>query len=99
KDIEKAKSLMSFIENKDLILNMLANTSSNEDVNIIIGNENIYSPIKDISIITSSYKTGDKIFGRVGLIGPMRMDYGNLINILKTFSKDINKAMNFLLDD
>lgn len=99
KDIEKAKSLMSFIENKDLILNMLANTSSNEDVNIVIGNENIYSPIKDISIITTNYKTGDKIFGRVGLIGPMRMDYENLINTLKRFSKDINEAMNFLFDD
>lgn len=99
KDIEKAKSLMSFIENKDLILNMLANTSSNEDVNIIIGSENIYSPIKDISIITTNYRTGDKIFGRVGLIGPMRMDYENLINTLKMFSKDINEAMNFLVDD
>lgn len=99
KDIEKAKSLMSFIENKDLILNMLANTSTSEDVDIIIGNENIYSPIKDISIITTTYKTGDKIFGRVGLIGPMRMDYVNLINTLKVFSKDINQAINFLLDD
>lgn len=99
KDVEKAKSLMAFIENKDLILNMLANTSTNEDLDIIIGNENIYSPIKDISIITTTYKTGDKIFGRVGLIGPMRMDYVNLINTLKVFSKDINRAINFLLDD
>ena len=99
KDVEKAKSLMSFIEDKDLILNMLADTSSKEDLNIIIGNENIYSPIKDISIITTSYKTGDKIFGRVGLIGPMRMDYENLIITLKMFSNNINEAMNFLLDD
>lgn len=99
KDIEKAKSLMSFIEDKDLILNMLADTSQNEDINIIIGNENIYCPVKDISIITTSYKTGDKIFGRVGLIGPMRMDYSNLISTLKMFSKDINEAMNFLLND
>nr|WP_300002164.1 heat-inducible transcriptional repressor HrcA [Tissierella sp.] len=99
RDVEKAKSLMSFIEDKDLILNMLANTSLNEGVDIIIGNENIYSPIKDISIITTTYKTGDKIFGRVGLIGPMRMDYVNLINTLKVFSKDINQAINFLLDE
>lgn len=99
KDIEKAKSLMAFIENKDLILDMLAGTSSKEDINIVIGNENIYSPIKDISIITTTYKTGDKVFGRVGLIGPMRMDYWNLINTLKMFSNDINEVMNFLLDD
>ncbi len=99
KDVEKAKSLMAFIENKDLILDMLANTSSDDDVNIMIGNENIYSPIKDISIITTNYKTGDKVFGRVGLIGPMRMDYENLIRTLKAFSKNINEAMNFLLND
>lgn len=99
KDVEKAKSLMAFIENKDLILNMLADTSSKEDINIIIGNENIYSPIKDISIITTTYKTGDKIFGKVGLIGPMRMDYCNLISTLKMFSNDINEVMNFLLED
>lgn len=99
KDVEKAKSLMAFIENKELLINMLSNTSSKEDINIVIGNENIYSPIKDISIITTTYKTGEKIFGRVGLIGPMRMDYENLISTLKIFAKDINKAMDFLMDD
>lgn len=99
KDIEKAKSLMAFIEDKELLINMMSNTSSKEDINILIGNENIYSPIKDISIITTTYKTGEKTFGRVGLIGPMRMDYENLINTLKMFSQDINKAMDFLLDD
>lgn len=99
KDVEKARSLMSFIEDKELILNMLSESNSKEGINIIIGNENIYSPVKDISVITTSYKTSDEIFGRIGLIGPMRMDYINLIATLKKFSKDINKAMNILLDD
>jgi len=97
KDIEKAKEFMSFVENKDIILDMLSETSSSKDIDIIIGNENIYTPIKDLSIITATYQIGGKTIGKVGLIGPTRMDYINLINTIKAFSTNITEMLNLLM--
>lgn len=97
KDIEKAKEFISFVENKELILDILSKTSSSQDIDIIIGNENIYAPIKDVSIITATYKIGGKTIGKVGLVGPTRMDYSNLINIIQVFSTNITEILNLLM--
>ncbi|MDR7870190.1 MAG: heat-inducible transcriptional repressor HrcA [Tissierellaceae bacterium] len=93
KDIEKAKSFVSFVEDKDLVLNILQNTSKTQDIDIIIGQENIFSPIKDISIMTATYTIGGRTIGKVGLIGPTRMDYSNLINTLKVFSSHVSNIL------
>lgn len=89
KDIEKAKSFISFVEDKNLILDILLD-NPNQGVDIIIGSENLYAPIKDISIITASYTLGGKLIGKIGLIGPTRMDYLNLIDTVNVFSKHIS---------
>lgn len=96
KDIEKAKSFISFVEDKNLILNILLENSS-QGVDIIIGSENIYAPIKDISIITASYALGGRLIGKIGLIGPTRMDYFNLIDTLKVFSTHITYNLEEIL--
>lgn len=96
KDIDKAKSIISFIEDKDLVLDMLLNNSSTEDIGIIIGHENIYTQIKDCSIITATYTIGGKTIGKIGVIGPTRMDYFKLINTLKLFSTNITEIIEML---
>jgi len=96
KDIEKVKSFISFVEDKNLILDILSSSPATDDINIIIGNENIYAPIKDISIITATYTMEGKIIGKIGLMGPTRMDYLNLIDTLKLFSTNITELLNLL---
>lgn len=92
KDIDKARSIISFIENKDLLINMLMNDIE-EGITIYIGDENNYSEIKDSSIITATYLIGGNIIGKIGLIGPTRMDYVNLINTLELFSNNITEII------
>ncbi|MBC8590780.1 heat-inducible transcriptional repressor HrcA [Wansuia hejianensis] len=97
RDVEKVKEFISFVEDKDLILDILLNNSSSEDIDILIGSENKYAPIKDISMITATYKIGNKTISKVGLVGPTRMDYLNLIDTLKIFSANITDMLNMLM--
>jgi heat-inducible transcriptional repressor len=96
KDIDKAKSIISFIEDKDLVLDMLLNNPFTENINIKIGHENIYTQIKDCSIVTATYTIGGKTIGKIGVIGPTRMDYYKLINTLKLFSSNITEIIEML---
>lgn len=93
KDVEKAKSFISFVEDKNLLLNIMQNTSMSQGIDIIIGQENIYSPLKDISIITATYNVGGRTIGKVGLLGPTRMDYFSLIKTLRIFSSHISNVL------
>ena len=93
RDTEKAKSFVSLMEDKDLLISILLNTPMSQNINIIIGQENSISPIKDLSIITATYSLEDKKIGKVGLIGPTRMDYHNLIKVLRVFSSQVSNLL------
>ncbi|MBU5438334.1 heat-inducible transcriptional repressor HrcA [Tissierella sp. MSJ-40] len=97
KDLDKAKSFISFIEDKDLVLDILMNNSLSQDIEITIGNENLYEPIKDCSLITATYRLEGKTIGRIGVIGPTRMDYYRAINTLKLFSANLTEIMDMLI--
>lgn len=97
KDLEKAKSFISFIEDKDSVVDLLLNNSLTQDIEITIGSENIYQPIKDCSLITTTYRVGDKTIGKIGIIGPTRMDYYKLVNILQLFSVNITEIIDMLI--
>lgn len=97
KDLEKAKTFISFIEDKDTIIELLLKNPLTQDIEISIGSENIYDPIKDCSLITANYRLGDRVIGRIGVIGPTRMDYYNVIKNLYMVSLNISEIIDMLL--
>jgi len=94
KDIEKVRTIISFIEDKNDLIHMLVEDSLPGDIEIRIGNENFYAPIKDCSIITATYKLDGETIGKIGILGPTRMDYINLSRTLKIFSENISEIIN-----
>ena len=75
---------------------MLNNTNGDE-IEITIGNENTYDPIKECSLITTTYKLGGVTIGKIGVIGPTRMNYPMVINTLKLFSANLTEILEMLL--
>lgn len=96
KDLDKAKSFIAFMEDKDLLVEVL-NESQPNGIEITIGDENIYDPLKECSLITTTYKLGNITIGRIGVIGPTRMDYFKVINTMKLFSQNLNEILEMLL--
>ncbi|MBU5455489.1 heat-inducible transcriptional repressor HrcA [Caproiciproducens sp. MSJ-32] len=97
KDLDKAKSFISFIEDKELLADILLNSTNEDEIEITIGNENIYDPIKECSLITTTYKLGGVTIGKIGVIGPTRMNYPMVINTLKLFSVNLTEVLELLL--
>ena len=97
KDLDKAKSFISFIEDKELLANILLSNTNGNEIEITIGKENIYDPIKECSLITTTYKLGDVTIGKIGVIGPTRMDYPRVINALKLFSANLTEILEMLV--
>lgn len=92
-DLEKAKNFMKFMEDKDAVVEVLSNNLLSNDIEIFIGNENIYTPIKECSLLTATYKMGDTTLGKIGVIGPTRMNYFRVISALQLFSENITEIL------
>ena len=70
-------------------LNNHFDTSSDYD---LIGRENKDKMFKDCAILTSKFQT-NAMSGRIGIIGPKRLNYINVKNILNTFKKVVQDAI------
>ncbi|WP_242945535.1 heat-inducible transcriptional repressor HrcA [Caloranaerobacter azorensis] len=95
-DIARAKSFISFIENKESVVDMLLK-SGFHDIEIIIGRENCYEEVSNCSLITATYSLNGKTIGKIGVIGPTRMDYSKVVSVVKSIAFDLNEILNYFI--
>ena len=96
-EIQKAKSLFQTLEEKDVLVTMLEESKGN-DIQILIGSENTVQGMKDCSVITATYKMGDNTRGTIGIVGPTRMDYSQVISVLNGMVQNIEGVLRNLSD-
>lgn len=90
RDSEKAKEFIDFIEDTSTIKTILAK-DLDKDLSINIGEENSDENLNDLTIISSSYGLFGN-YGRLGIIGPTRMDYDNVVHTLLSITRSLKNA-------
>ena len=80
-DVDKAKSLLSVLETREKVIDLLSNHGEME-FSVRIGPETGLEEMKDCSIVTASYRMSDGRVNTIGLIGPTRMQYGRVLSVL-----------------
>lgn len=91
-DISKAKVLFQMLEEKN-ILDSIIDNQAIDKIQITIGNENNITEIKECSIVKTTYTIGDKQIGTIGILGPKRMDYSEVVSMLAYISKNIDDVL------
>lgn len=97
-DVVKAREFISFVEDKDSLAKLFQYTGAN-DLDISIGRENEYEQLQDCSLITATYKLNGKLIGKIGVIGPTRMDYTKVISTVKSISDAMNEIISQNFDE
>lgn len=94
RDIEKASQLLTTFEEKKQLATLVNDTlghSTSTDIQVYIGNETPVQTMKDCSVVTATYELGEGMKGTIGIIGPKRMDYENVVSNLKTLMSQMDK--------
>ncbi len=88
--LSKVKSVIELVENEDVIVHLLDNFGDNNTgIKVVIGSEMQNDIMDDYSIILSSYNIGNAI-GTIGVIGPKRMNYSKMMNLVQGVSNIIS---------
>ena len=90
-DIDKVKNLVELFEKKQTLKEILTNCISNENIQIYIGNESGSDLLADCSVISAPYKKDNKTVGVLGVIGPKRMNYQRIVEIVDFTAKIFSK--------
>ncbi|MFD2116143.1 heat-inducible transcriptional repressor HrcA [Paenibacillus yanchengensis] len=87
KDVDKVKTILDLLDETPTILKMF--TDLPRGIQVRIGTENNHQAINDCSLITATYSIDGQSFGTIGILGPTRMEYGKVIQLLDVISKDM----------
>ncbi len=99
RDVEKASKMIGLLEDKESLKKLMASDEEN-GVSAKIGKENELEILNDCSLVTVNYSLGDKAVGKLGVIGPKRMNYAKVFASLDLISAEIDKILGqYILDD
>jgi len=90
-------NFLEVLETKEVLYEMLSQATDLE-FSISIGHENNFEEMKNCSVVTATYKIGDKKLGSFGVIGPTRMDYSKVVTILNYVSKSLNETLDGFIE-
>ena len=95
-DSSKASQLISTFEERQKLVDMIKGAAEEQDgeentgIQVYIGNESSMEPLRDCSVVTTTYDMGNGMRGTIGIVGPKRMDYENVVDNLKTLKVQLD---------
>ena len=92
-DMGNLRKLFDLFEQKAQLMRLLDVSSRAEGVRIYIGGESQVIPYQELSVVTAPYEVDGKVVGTLGVIGPMRMPYEKMIQIVDITSKLVSTAL------
>ncbi len=92
-DMGHLRRAFELFEQKAQLMRLLDVTGQAEGVRIFIGGESQVVPFEDLSIVSSPYEVDGKVVGTLGVIGPTRMAYDRMIQIVDITSKLVSNAL------
>jgi heat-inducible transcriptional repressor len=90
--LETLKALLSMIEEKARLVQLLDDYLSGEGLTVVIGTEHHAPDLRRFSVVASSYSDG-RGSGAVGVIGLTRMRYSRAINAVESLSNAISRMV------
>jgi heat-inducible transcriptional repressor len=95
-DIARMRELFMMFEEKSRlvrILNECIGSASDSGVRIMIGSELGVPSMRDFTVVTTSYSSGDNTLGYLGIIGPIRMDYDRVISAVESLGRLVGQRI------
>jgi heat-inducible transcriptional repressor len=92
-DMNALRRLFAVFEQKTELMRLLDVSSRAEGVRIFIGGESRVVPYEELSVVSAPYEVNGQIVGTLGVIGPTRMAYDRMIQIVDITSRLVSHAL------
>jgi heat shock gene repressor HrcA len=92
-DKEKVSDLLYTLEEKKVLSEFIQDKMEDEEsrgIQVFIGDETPVESMKECSVVTATYEIEEGVYGKVGIIGPKRMDYQKVVNTLQSLMAQLD---------
>ncbi|MDE2060165.1 MAG: heat-inducible transcriptional repressor HrcA, partial [candidate division NC10 bacterium] len=92
-DINKMQNIFAAFEEKSKLVKILDRCLAHEGLRVIIGRESEIREMRELSLIASSYKSGDHVVGVLGIVGPKRIAYDRMVALVDCTARLVSKLL------
>ncbi|WP_374569552.1 heat-inducible transcriptional repressor HrcA [Ideonella sp.] len=92
-DMGSLRKLFDLFEQKTQLMRLLDTSSRAEGVRIFIGGESRVVPFEELSVVSAPYEVDGQVVGTLGVVGPTRMAYDRMIQIVDITSRLVGHAL------
>ncbi len=98
---DTASELLSTFEDKKSLAGLISADDNAQEtgIQVYIGQEAPMASMQDCSVVTATYEFGEGMYGRIGVVGPKRMDYDKVFNTLRTLMVQLDRIYKNGQDD
>ena len=89
-DLSRAKNFISLFDKREQLAKRIMDRD--DGMMVTIGKENADEDLSDCSLITATYHVDGRYVGKIGVIGPTRMQYGEITSIVKYLTDNLNSS-------
>ena len=91
-DKEKMVELLSTFEEKQRLEAWVNDEADPEEhgIQVYIGDESPVEAMKNCSVVTATYKIKEGVYGKIGIVGPKRMDYEKVVGTLENCMQQLD---------
>jgi heat-inducible transcriptional repressor len=91
--IETLQKLFDAFKTKSDLLDLLDRSMKAEGISVFIGEESGFSALGECSVVASPYEVEGKVIGTLGVVGPTRMAYNEVISVVDITAKLLSQAL------
>lgn len=92
-DMSHLRKAFELFEHKTQLMRLLDISSQAAGVRIFIGGESQVVPFEELSVVSAPYEVDGQVVGTLGVIGPTRMPYDRMIQIVDITSRLVSNAL------
>jgi heat-inducible transcriptional repressor len=92
-EVSRLEELLELLEQGAQLASILQQVAFDKDVEIIIGRENTSSGLRECSLVLTTYKMDERVRGTIGVIGPTRMHYGQVVARVRLVSQATSELL------
>jgi heat-inducible transcriptional repressor len=92
-DVGTMRSLLQAFEEKAQIIDLLSRLAAERGVQVMIGSENPLKQMQECSLIASTYTYRDQALGVLGVVGPRRMAYSDVISLVEETARLVSDSL------
>jgi heat-inducible transcriptional repressor len=97
-DQHKLAAVYRVFEDKTLLTDIMVDAMDNEGIKINIGTENHHTGLNTCSVVAGTYGNQGYMLGSIGIVGPTRLNYPNVITAIHYSSEKLSFSLSRFLD-